>query len=292
MLLSRRVFVLTLLLTPVARSFAAEAAVAPAPDLARNPPPATARLNPALPTLFVAGDSTAARGRGEPQQGWGVPLADYFDPSKVNVVNRARGGRSSRTFVTGGEWDRLQADLKRGDVVLIQFGHNDGGPLNDEPPPPLRARGSLPGLGDETREIDNVLTKQHEVVHTFGWYLRKMIADTRAKGATPIVLSPTVRNVWKGEELERGPGKYREWSEQIARTAGVPFIDVSSTMAAAFTRQGPEKTQALYPQDHTHFNAAGADLHAAAVVTALKALQPSPVAGWLSPKGEALPGAP
>src|SRR3954468_14157946 len=164
----------------------------PAPDLARNPTSTAPALNPALPTLFVAGDSTAARGRGEHQQGWAVPFADYFDLTKVNVVNRARGGRSSRTFVTEGLWDQLLADLKSGDTVLIQFGHNDAGPLNDEPPPPLRARGSIRGLGEETKEIDNVLTKKHEVVHTFGWYMRKMIADTKAKGATPIVLSLTV----------------------------------------------------------------------------------------------------
>src|SRR5437870_295582 len=68
-----------------------------ASDLAKNPAPLVKPLNPALPTIFIAGDSTAARGQGERQQGWGVPFADYFDPAKVNVANRARGGRSSRT---------------------------------------------------------------------------------------------------------------------------------------------------------------------------------------------------
>jgi hypothetical protein len=150
-----------------------------------------------MPTLFIAGDSTAAKGKGESQQGWAEPFADYFDKAKINIANRARGGRSSRTFITEGLWEQIVTDLKAGDIVLIQFGHNDGGALNDEPPPPLRARGSIPGLGEETKEIDNVITKKHEVVHTFGWYLRKMIAETKAKGATPIVLSLTIRNVWK-----------------------------------------------------------------------------------------------
>jgi lysophospholipase L1-like esterase len=166
--------------------------------LAQNRAPET------LPTTFIAGDSTAAAGAGERQQGWGVPFGAYFDPAKVNIVNLARGGRSSRTFITEGLWDQLIARVKPGDTVLIQFGHNDGGPINDEPPPPLRARGSLPGLGDETREIDNVLTKQHEVVHTFGWYMRKMIADVKAKKASPIVLSLTVRNRWADKRIERG----------------------------------------------------------------------------------------
>src|SRR5216110_1515502 len=108
----------------------------PAPDLANNPASNRPALNPALPTIFVAGDSTAARGRGEHQQGWAVPFADYFDLTKANVVNRARGGRSSRTFVTEGLWDQLLAEMKPGDTVLIQFGHNDGSPVAEDPSTP------------------------------------------------------------------------------------------------------------------------------------------------------------
>jgi lysophospholipase L1-like esterase len=98
-------------------------------------PAADARppLNPALPTIFIAGDSTAARGAGDRQQGWGEPFAAYFDPAVVNVVNRARGGRSSRTFITEELWDQLVADLKAGDTVLIQFGHHDGGAHQSSP---------------------------------------------------------------------------------------------------------------------------------------------------------------
>jgi lysophospholipase L1-like esterase len=263
-------------------------AAAPAPDLAQNPAPQVNPLNPALPTLFIAGDSTAARGRGERQQGWGVPFAGYFDPAKVNVANRARGGRSSRTYITEGLWDQLLADLKAGDIVLIQFGHNDAGALNNEPPPPLRARGTIPGLGEETKEIDNVLTKKHEVVHTFGWYMRKMIADAKAKGATPIVLGLTVRDIWNNGRIERGPGRYSGWSYEIAKAAKVPFVDLTNAMADTFEAMGEEKTKELYPQDHTHFNAVGADLHAAAVVAGLKGLHPNPIAKFLSAKGEAV----
>jgi lysophospholipase L1-like esterase len=261
---------------------------APAPDLARNPAPVRTPLNPALPTLFVAGDSTAARGKGETQQGWGVPFADYFDPAKINVANRARGGTSSRTFITSGLWDQLLADLKKDDIVLIQFGHNDGGALNDEPPPPLRARGTIPGLGEKTKEIDNVLTKKHEVVHTYGWYMRKMIADVKAKEAHPIVLGLTVRNIWNNGRIERGPARYSGWAYEVAKAADVPFIDLSDAMADKFEALGEEKTKALYPQDHTHFNAVGADLHAQAVVAGLKGLRPNRVEKVLSAKGEAI----
>jgi lysophospholipase L1-like esterase len=260
----------------------------PAPDLASNPASAAPAINPALPSLFIAGDSTAARGRGASQQGWGVPLAEYFDPAKINLVNRARGGRSSRTFITEGLWEQLLADVKPGDTVLIQFGHNDGGAINDEPPPPLRARGSLPGIGEETRAIDNVLTKKPEVVHTFGWYVRKMIADVQAKGASPVVLSLTLRNRWEEGRIERGSGLFGLWAFDVAKQAAVPFIDLTHRMADVFDRLGEERVRALYPQDHTHFNAEGADRHAAMVVAGLKGLRPSPVAAALSEKGRAV----
>jgi lysophospholipase L1-like esterase len=255
-----------------------------APDLTANPAPPAVVINPKLPSIFIAGDSTAARGNGTNQQGWAVPFADYFDPAKVNIVNRARGGRSSRTFITEGLWDQLLTNVKRGDIVLIQFGHNDAGAINDT----NRARGSLPGLGEETQEIDNLLTKKHEVVHTFGWYLRKMIADSEAKGATPIMLSLTVRNIWKDGHVERGSGHYSQWAAEIAKADHVQFINVTDLMADQYDAMGEDKVKALYPRDHTHFNAAGADLHAAVVVSGLKGLKPSPVSKFLSAKGEAV----
>lgn len=278
---------LSLILAGLASTLAAQ--TAPAPDLAKNPAPARAPLNPSLPTLFVAGDSTAARGRGERQQGWAEPLANYFDLSKINVANRARGGRSSRTFITEGLWDQLLADLKAGDFVIIQFGHNDGSPVNEDEsvsPAARRARGSIPGLGDETREVDNIITKKHEVVHTFGWYLRKMIADTKAKGATPILLSLTIRNTWHDGKIER-TSRHSTWSAQTAAAAGVAFFDLSAAVADKLEALGAEKTAALYPQDHTHFNAAGADLHAATAVAGLRRISGLPLSRYLSAKGVA-----
>ncbi len=257
---------------------------APPPDLASNPPPDAPVINAERPTIFVAGDSTAARGAGAEQQGWGVPFAAYFDLAKVNVVDAARGGRSSRTFITEGLWDRLLARVARGDIVLIQFGINDAGAVNDS----SRARGSLPGLGEETREIENQVTKSHEVVHTYGWYLGKMIADARAKGATPIVLSLTVRDIWKNGRVDRARGRYNEWAAEVAQAAGVPFVDVTDLAADQFEAMGEDKMKALYPRDDTHFNATGADLHAAAVVAGLKGLPSNPVRVFLSARGQAV----
>src|SRR3954463_8372489 len=97
---------------------------------AAEPSTKPSSINPKLPTLFIVGDSTVHNGtRG--QVGWGEPGAAFFDPAQVRVVNRAIGGRSSRTFQTEGRWDKVLAELKPGDFVLIQFGHNDGGPLDD-----------------------------------------------------------------------------------------------------------------------------------------------------------------
>ncbi len=111
-----------------------------------------------MPTLFIIGDSTVRNGQGDGkngQWGWGDLIGVYFDSSKINVVNCALGGRSSRTFITEGHWDKVLAQLKPGDFVMMQFGHNDGGALNDD----SRARGSIKGTGDESQEIDNLLTR-------------------------------------------------------------------------------------------------------------------------------------
>ncbi|HJZ80847.1 MAG TPA: GDSL-type esterase/lipase family protein, partial [Pyrinomonadaceae bacterium] len=232
--------------------------------------------NPKLPTLFIAGDSTA-NNNANGAKGWGDPFIALFDATKINVLNRARAGRSSRTFVTEGLWDKVLADMKAGDFVLIQFGHNDGGAIND----PLRARGSLPGLGEETQEIDNLQTKQHEVVHTFGWYMRKMISDAKAKGATPIVLSLTVRNIWKEGKVERGSGHFAEWAAEIAKSQQVLFIDHTRLIADRYEQLGEEKVKELFGPDHTHTSPAGAELNAALVVEGIKGLTNGPLKSYL-----------
>jgi hypothetical protein len=78
----------------------------------------------------------------------------------------------------------------------MQFGHNDSSPVNDT----LRARGTLKGIGEETEEIDNLITKQHETVHSYGWYLRKMVREAKAKGATPVIITPIPRKDWKRQD--------------------------------------------------------------------------------------------
>jgi lysophospholipase L1-like esterase len=274
---NRRTAFLCALLALCLSSFTAAAQTGELPPLPR--PPEQHPANPKLPTLFVVGDSTA-NNHADGALGWGDPFVAYFDRSKINVLNRARAGRSSRTFLTEGLWERVVQDVKAGDFVLIQFGHNDGGPLDTG-----RARGSLPGLGEETREVSKP-DGTKEVVHTFGWYNRKFIADVKAKGATPIILSLTVRNIWKEGRVERGSGEFREWAEELARAQGVRFVDVTSIVADRYEALGEEKVKPLFGPDHTHTSPAGAEFNAASVVAGLKALKGDPFKKYFSARAK------
>jgi hypothetical protein len=143
-------------------------------------------------------------------------------------------------------------------------------------------------LGEESEEIDNVLTKKHEVVHTFGWYVRRMVAEVKERGATPIVLSLTVRNIWSDGVVERGSGHYRQWDREIAQAAGVEFVDLTRIVADEYQELGDEKVKALFSTDHTHTNTAGADFNAARVVAGLKGIRKGPFGNFLSAKGAAI----
>jgi rhamnogalacturonan acetylesterase len=264
-------------------------APAPATDPAASAhPPLPTAKDPKLPTLYLVGDSTVRNGKGDGangQWGWGEPLVDYFDPAKINVVNRAIGGRSSRTYITEGRWDELLAMLKPGDFVLFQFGHNDSGPLDDT----SRARGTIPGVGDESKEIDNPITKKHETVYTYGWYMRKYVTDTLAKGAHPIVCSPIPRKIWKDGEVERNADNYGGWARQVAATEKVPFIDLNEIIAQRYDALGEAKVEPLFADPHTHTSMAGAELNAECVVSGLKALSEKPLDRYLSARGLAVP---
>ena len=234
------------------------------------------------PTLWLIGDSTVNNGSGKGDGGlwgWGAPLAGYFDPAKIKVVNRARGGRSSRTFLTEGLWEKVAAELKAGDFVLMQFGHNDGGALEGP-----KARASLKGNGEETKEAAIEGSEKKETVQSYGWYLRKYIADAKAKGATPIVLSQIPRNMWKDGKVSRASGDYGKWAKEAAETGGALFIDLNEIVAGHYEELGQEKvkTDFFTEKDHTHTLAAGAKVNAASVVEGIKGLKDCPLAGFLA----------
>lgn len=225
------------------------------------------------PTLYTIGDSTVKNGRGDGAGGlwgWGDAIVQYFDTTKINVENHALGGTSSRTFQTKGLWNEVLKKLKPGDFVLMQFGHNDNGPLNDT----LRARGTIKGVGEESREIDNLITKQHEWVHSYGWYLRKMVIEAKAKGAIPVIITPIPRNDWKNGQIIRTPDSYPDWAMEVARQEKIQFVDLNKMMSDKLDLFGELRVTGrfYYSRDHTHTSAEGAILSASLVVDGLKAM--------------------
>ena len=223
------------------------------------------------PTVFTVGDSTVKNGKGDGAGGlwgWGDFMGQFLDTTKVSVENHALGGTSSRTFQDKGLWTIVLQKIKKGDYVLVQFGHNDDGPINDS----LRARGTIKGIGNETKEIDNILTKNHETVHTYGWYIQKIVREAKSKGAIPIVCSQIPRNDWKDGKVPRNNASYGLWAKQIAEKEKVAFIDLNTKMALQMEKLGETKVTGtyFYKKDHTHTSAKGAVFSASIIIEELK----------------------
>jgi rhamnogalacturonan acetylesterase len=238
--------------------------------------PTDTPLNPKLPTVFIVGDSTARNGA---NLGWGDHFAPLFDTSRINVANRAVAGRSSRTYINEGRWTKVLSEIKPGDFLLLQMGHNDGGDLGGAKP-----RGTLKGIGDETKDVPQTtgpLAGQIETVHTYGWYIRKMIGEAKAKGVQPMILTLTIRNIWKDGHIERDMG-YTAFIHQIADQEHIPVIDMATLEADRLEALGQEKTALLFPIDHTHTSTEGAEKNAQSVADALRTSHVS-LAGYLKP---------
>ncbi|HEY4010555.1 MAG TPA: rhamnogalacturonan acetylesterase [Acidobacteriaceae bacterium] len=276
----------------VALGLPAFAQQAPPPTPPQSNLPHDAALNPAIPTLFVVGDSTA---RNSADLGWADHFAQFFDTSRINVANRAIAGRSARSYIDEGHWAATLAEMKPGDYLLLQMGHNDGGDLGGAKP-----RGDLKGIGDETADVAQTtgpFAGKIETIHTFGWYLRKMIDDAKAKGVHPILLTPTVRNIWKapdgspcgapnqpacpaGSHIERDFG-YNDFVRQVAAQEHIPILELGNIEADRLEALGPEKTAPLFPKDHTHTSATGAFWIADDVAQAIRKAN-LPLSGYLS----------
>jgi lysophospholipase L1-like esterase len=224
------------------------------------------------PTLYIIGDSTVRNGRGVDDDGlfgWGDVLKLYFDTARIEIRNHARGGRSSRTFQDEGLWDSIMVRIKPGDYVLIQFGHNDGGPLNKG-----RARGTINGIGEDTAHVIMETTGKEAIIHTYGYYMRKYVRDAKMKGAIPVIFSPVPRDIWKEGKVERQTKSYTLWASQVAKEEGAFFVDLNDITALKYEKMSPDSVKAKYfPGDHTHTSKAGAIVNAQSVIEGICAIK-------------------
>jgi rhamnogalacturonan acetylesterase len=238
-------------------------------------------LNPKLPTLFIVGDSTLKSNA--PLHGWGQELGEFFNQDKLNVVNRAIGGRSSRTFQYEGRWDKILTELKKGDFVIIQFGHNDVGKYDD---PVAKDRPALHSEGEETAEVTRLDGKK-ETVHSFGWYMRKYGNDAKAKGATVIFCSMVPHKDWQnGKIIRKESETFVKWTVNAAQATGAYFINLNEMVALEFEKLGVEKVETFFADKRTHSTPAGAELNAKIVVSGLRALKKIKMDKYLSDKGK------
>jgi hypothetical protein len=136
--------------------------------------------------------------------------------------------------------------------------------------------------------VENPRTGKTETVHTYGWYLRKYIADVKAKGATPIICSLVPRKIWVDGHVVRNTSTYRGWAQQVADQQHVGFVDLNEIIARRYDALGQAAVDPLFGDPHTHTTMAGAVLNAECVVAGLRALPHDPLAKYLSDKGRAI----
>jgi lysophospholipase L1-like esterase len=212
--------------------------------------------------VFIAGDSTAANKevKAYPETGWGMPFSYFFD-STVTVDNRAKNGRSTKTFIAEGLWQRLINDVQTGDYVFIQFGHND-----------------------ESKEKTDRYTTPDEYKSNLGQFVK----ETRGKNATPVLLTPVTRRQFDSSgHVKETHEVYSGLVRDIAKQYGVPLIDLDEKSKALLEKFGPENSKLLFMQlqpgehpnypdgrnDNTHFNELGARKIAELVLAGIRELK-------------------
>ncbi|KAF2687238.1 carbohydrate esterase family 12 protein [Lentithecium fluviatile CBS 122367] len=212
-------------------------------------------------TVYMAGDSTMAKASGA-TTGWGVYLPYSLS---LPVVNKAIGGRSARSFTVEGRFDEIIKLVQPNDIVIIEFGHNDGGSLT----PTDNGRTDCPGAGSET--CTSTYNGQTVTVLTYPAYLINAGKALVAKGAKVIVSSPTPNNPWESGTFTYSPSRFTTYSKSAAQQIGssAMFVDHGQYTANIFKTMGKAKTDALFPSDHTHTSPAGADVVNKAFVKAL-----------------------
>ena len=214
-------------------------------------------------TIYMIGDSTMSikAPRAYPETGWGMPFAGFFD-STVKVDNRAKNGRSTRTFISENLWQPVFDNLNEGDYVFIQFGHND-----------------------ESKEK----TERYTTPDQYKENLTRFVKETRSKKAIPVLLTPVSRRRFdkEGNALETHAA-YSPLVKEVAKALNVLFIDLDTKSKDLYQRMGVENSRLLFLQlkpgehpnypggkdDNTHFNELGARLIAQIVLAEVKVIDP------------------
>jgi len=188
-------------------------------------------------TVYLIGDSTMADKEVEayPETGWGMPFHYFFD-STVTVDNRAKNGRSTRTFIEEGRWQPVVEDLKEGDYVLIQFGHNDEVPTK----------------------------KSYTTQDQFTANLIKFVTESRSKKAIPVLITPVARRKFDARgKIEETHGLYTQLVKDVAEKYNVPLIDLDKESQELVQQFGPDASQYLYnhlePGENAHYLEGRAD---------------------------------
>ncbi|MDP4209801.1 MAG: rhamnogalacturonan acetylesterase [Bacteroidota bacterium] len=218
-------------------------------------------LKKETPVIYMIGDSTMANKeeKAKPETGWGQVLNRFFT-DEIKIDNRAQNGRSSKSFIGEKRWDNILSTLKKGDYVIIQFGHNDA-------------------KADSSRHTDPQTTFKANLV--------KFINDTRAKGAFPILCTSIVRRHFDAKgQLTDTHGEYVKVPRQVAAEMNVPLIDMEAKTRKLIANLGPEESKKLYlfaqpgeypnrpkgVEDSTHLKEEGALKFAALAVNGMKEL--------------------
>lgn len=180
------------------------------------------------------------------------------------MVNKAISGRSARSYTNEGRFAEIERLLKPDDIVVIEFGHNDGGSPNSAND---NGRSDCPGTGKEVCRSG----KTGEAVYTFNHYVETAARSFIAKGARVIVSSQTPNNLWEGGSFIPGAPRFVGYAALAARNVGTgaSFVDHFQAVAAMMLKLGGQKTNSLFPRDHTHTSPEGADLVAQAFVQAV-----------------------
>lgn len=200
----------------------------------------------ALPrTLFIIGDSTAAIfPETDPRVGWGAVLGAEL--AGVHVNDAARSGRSSKSYFDEGHFRDVEAALAPSDLLLIQFGHNDE---KDDP------------------------ARHTDAKTTFRDNLRRYVSAGRARGASPILLTPISRRRFSGTRVTPSHGDYPDATRAVAAETQTPLLDMTQKTEQLLESFGPVASQQLFaPDDNTHLSPQGALAVARLVADGLREL--------------------